>query len=316
MMPVSDTEYTAMKTAEEGKAPPGRSLVRKKTVADIAVNSFQKWISPKWVDAIIAGSFLTAAALLLHLVDLYMGKNALPLYNGGMLTSSIIFFGGPTPPPAKGFTICTVGSWLLGYGIRFLGTESVGETCLGAGLLLVFFKMAGGFFPPTLGVAVYLISDPTGQFANPVSALRWLLTPWLAGSAILYGVAHLAAMLRKQVRTSLSKAKFKATLADSSDEKLREVFNRERRSFPTASPVESSWWSLTARLCLPRASTGYDTSGDGFLQAGELKFAWQVVTGEEMTEAEAQALVESVDTDGNNEIDPDEFIALVRENMD
>ena len=73
--------------------------------------------------------------------------------------------------------------------------------------------------------------------------------------------------------------------SEASDDKIREVFNR------------------------------YDTSGDGFLQAGELKFAWQVVTGEEMSEAEAQALVESVDTDGNNEIDPDEFIALIRENM-
>ena len=51
------------------------------------------------------------------------------------------------------------------------------------------------------------------------------------------------------------------------------------------------------------------------MQAGELKYAWQIVTGEEMTDAEAQAMVESVDTDGNNEIDPDEFIALVRENM-
>jgi len=51
------------------------------------------------------------------------------------------------------------------------------------------------------------------------------------------------------------------------------------------------------------------------LQAGELKYAWQVVTGEEMSEEEAQAMVASVDTDGNNEIDPDEFIALVRENL-
>jgi Ca2+-binding EF-hand superfamily protein len=48
------------------------------------------------------------------------------------------------------------------------------------------------------------------------------------------------------------------------------------------------------------------------LQAGELKFAMQVVTGEEMTEADAQALIQEVDTDGNNEIDPDEFIQLVR----
>jgi Ca2+-binding EF-hand superfamily protein len=40
-----------------------------------------------------------------------------------------------------------------------------------------------------------------------------------------------------------------------------------------------------------------------------------VVTGIEMSEEEAQALVQSVDTDGNNEIDSDEFIQLVREEM-
>merc|ERR1712046_37454 len=128
------------------------------------------------------------------------------------------------------------------------------------------------------------MGDRTGLMSQPLVALKFLLTPWLAGSLLMYAFAHVAATVRRRVRVTLSKAKFKATLseaAEQGDDALREIFYR------------------------------YDTSGDGFLQAGELKYAWQVVTGEEMTEDEAQALVESVDTDGNNEIDPDEFIALV-----
>ena len=203
-------------------AKEGAPVTRRSVVEDLS-----KAVSPKWVDACIAGFALALSALLLHLVDQVMGSHALPLFNGGMLTTSIIFFGGPTPPPAKGFAICTIGAWALGFAVRFLMMESVSATCIGAGLLLVYFKMAGGFFPPTLGVAVFLISDQTGAMANPLQALRWLLTPWLAGSAFLYGAAHVAARIRRVVRASLSKAKFKATLGDSSDEKIREAFNRE-----------------------------------------------------------------------------------------
>ena len=93
----------------------------------------------------------------------------------------------------------------------------------------------------------------------------------------------MAAIGRRRVRVMLSKSRFQASFAKLSNDALRDVFRR------------------------------YDTSGDGFLQAGELKFAWQAVTGEEMGESDADALVKSIDTDGNGEIDVDEFIALVRD---
>lgn len=274
MEPASDTEYTAM--AGKEKAPP-------QLMKQVSQKVLGEWLSPKWVDAILAGSCLALASLFLHLIDVVMGDKKLPVFNGGMLTTAIIFFGGPTPPPPKGFAICTFGSFALGMVMRYLLFENISATCIGAGALLVYFKMAGLMFPPALGVAVALVTDPAIAVGTPLTALKWLFTPWLAGSGFLYVCSMGAASLRKSVRTTLSKAKFSASFAAASDEKIREVFNR------------------------------YDTSGDGFLQAGELKFAWQVVTGEEMSEAEAQAMVESVDTDGNNEIDPDEFIALVRE---
>ena len=51
------------------------------------------------------------------------------------------------------------------------------------------------------------------------------------------------------------------------------------------------------------------------MQAGELKYAWKVATGDEMSEVEADELLRSIDTDGNGEIDVDEFKALVRDHL-
>ena len=55
MMPVSETEYTAMAPAKEG-AP----VTRRSVVEDLS-----KAVSPKWVDACIAGFALALSALLL-----------------------------------------------------------------------------------------------------------------------------------------------------------------------------------------------------------------------------------------------------------
>ena len=93
---------------------------------------------------------------------------------------------------------------------------------------------------------------------------------------------------RRRLRTALSIARFKAelaTAADAGDDALRAAFAR------------------------------FDTSGDGFLQPGELKYAWKAATGEQMSDDDADAMVRSIDADGNGEIDVDEFIALVRDHL-
>jgi len=288
MEPASETEYKAMESQPLSGDALKPSLVRQKTSTEIAVTNVQKWLSPTIVDGCISGGFLAATGMTMHGIDL-LSKSAFPLFNGGMLTMAIIFFGGPSPPPIKNFLLCTIGSWALGFGLRFLLMESVSASCLVAGLLLVYFKWQKVFFPPTLGVAVFLISDQTiippstvGVSQNILFALRWLVTPWLAGSIIFYVVALKVAELRTFVRNKLSRAKFSATFADKTDAELIDVFKQ------------------------------YDTSGDGMLQADELTFAWQKVTGEQLTTQEAQELVQTVDTDGNNEIDQDEFIQLIR----
>ena len=101
-------------------------------------------------------------------------------------------------------------------------------------------------------------------------------------------LAHAAARGRRRLRTALSIARFKAelaTAADAGDDALRAAFVR------------------------------FDTSGDGFLQPGELKYAWKAATGEVMSDDDADAMVRSIDADGNGEIDVDEFIALVRDHL-
>lgn len=167
--------------------------------------------------------------------------------------------------------------------------ESVIVTIIVAGCLLIFFKWAKVMFPPTLGVAVFLISDQTimppvdqgaGKFA--LYALHWLCTPWLAGSIWFYLNAKLFSKLRAHVKTQLSLMKFIAAFADKTDAELIQAFK------------------------------DIDTDGGGALDNKELVQAWQKATGEELTPEQAQSMIDEVDEDKNGTLDQNEFIALIR----
>lgn len=162
--------------------------------------------------------------------------------------------------------------------------DSIYAISIVVGLLMVIFKLSGNFFVPTLAIAAVLMVDPAGAFVSPLTAVKFLATPWCLGHALMYGMAHVVSMIRQKVRVALGTAKFKSAMAAAKDDAaLKEAFYR------------------------------YDTSGDGFLEAGELKYAWQAITGEELTEADAVAMIRQIDTDGNDVIDVDEFVALIRE---
>jgi hypothetical protein len=187
------------------------------------------WLSPKTVDSVIAGVSLALGGLFLHTIDLAMGTHAIPLFAAPILPSSVIFFGGPSPPPVKGFLLCTVGAWVAGFAIKYAPFENGSELCVAAGLLLIFFKLSGNFFVPSVGLSVFLVADPTGVMAQPIPALKFLIAPWMAGHAFMYGLSHLISKLRSSVRTKLSKAKFAAKFsaeAAKGDEALKEIFYR------------------------------------------------------------------------------------------
>jgi len=162
-------------------------------------------------------------------------------------------------------------------------------TILVAGALLVFFKWAKVMFPPTLGVAVFLISDQTlmppvgegpGKFI--AYAFHWLLTPWLSGSVFFYFIALQTAKLRAHVKTKLSLMKFAAEFGDKSDAELIEAFKE------------------------------IDDDGSGKLDNKELVQAWLKATGEDITPEQSQTMIDEVDEDKNGTLDQEEFIALIR----
>jgi len=279
MEPASETDYQAMES-QATPAPPATNKY---------LTLFYKWSSVSMVDAFIAAGGLISAGIFLRVIDLLMAPHPLPLFNGAMLTMAIVFFANPAPPPYKVFLQCTIGAWALGMLLRFLSMESMIVTIVVAGLLLIFFKWAKVMFPPTLGVAVFLISDqtlmpPTGEGPTKFAmyALHWLVTPWLAGSLFFYFAAKQTSKLRAHVKTKLSLLKFAAAFADKTDAQLIDAFKE------------------------------IDADGGGALDNKELVQAWQKATGEELTPEQAQEMIDEVDEDKNGTLDQDEFIALIR----
>ena len=279
MQPASDADYHAM---ESGSKPAP-------SAAGKLVSLFVKYSSISIVDAFIAAGGLVFAGIVLRVIDLMMAPHPLPLFNGAMLTMAIVFFANPAPPPYKVFLQCTIGAWFLGMMLKFLMLESVIVTIVVAGLLLIFFKWSKVMFPPTLGVAVFLISDQTlmppvgeGPLKFALYAVHWLITPWLAGSIWFYFIAKVTSNARATVKTQLSLMKFVANFADKTDAELVQAFKE------------------------------IDADGGGALDNKELVQAWQKATGEELTPEQAQGLIDEVDEDKNGTLDSQEFIALIR----
>ena len=255
MEPASEADYQAMESQQASNNGAVQQASNNKYFT-----AFVNWSSVTMVDAFIAAGGLIFAGVVLRTIDLTMGKGALPLFNGAMLTMAIVFFANPAPPPYKVFLQCTIGAWSLGFLLKYMMLESMIVTIIVAGMLLIFFKWAKVMFPPTLGVAVFLISDQTlmppvndgaGKFA--MYALHWLVTPWLAGSIWFYLIAKLTSKLRARVKTQLSLLKFAAAFADKTDAELIQAFKGERRPqwAPTLLPSAESRVSRPPRLASP-----------------------------------------------------------------
>jgi len=69
----------------------------------------------------------------------------------------------------------------------------------------------------------------------------------------------------------------------------------------------------TAEEDLKNAFKTFDKDGDGFITAPELRLAMKQM-GEIISEQEAKEMIKNADTDGNNKIDFNEFVAMMKEN--
>ena len=94
------------------------------------------------LDCLISALALAAAALALHGID-STSKLPFKTFAPPSLSSAIIFFGGPSPPPVRGFLLCTVGAWLVGAAITtaspLFGPDNDTRAILSAATLLFYF---------------------------------------------------------------------------------------------------------------------------------------------------------------------------------
>lgn len=96
---------------------------------------------------------------------------------------------------------------------------------------------------------------------------------------MIWTAALATSEMRAQCRYALTKAGFRS-LSHLGDGELRAVFDR------------------------------YDTSGDGFLDALELRLALRAVLGTDRPLKECRKLVAAIDADGNGVVEFDEFKAV------
>ena len=243
----------------------------------------------KLLDAALAAVALASSVWLLHAIDQSGAIDRVRLFSPPMLSSAIIFFAGPRPPPIAAFAGATAGAFVVGVLLHQLGmvvgSTSAAAQGAAAGLLLFYFKVSGSFFVPTVGLAAYLAyTDGEWSFWSPFS---FLLAPWATGHLALYGMATAVAEARQHVRVSLLSGSLRAKIMNGNrfdaPQKLRDVFDR------------------------------YDTDASGFLDPTELKLAMRTVTGDDLTINDCARIVRALDCDGNGVIDFHEFGLAISE---
>jgi hypothetical protein len=244
---------------------------------------------PAAADAALASMGLFGAIACIGVLEALTG---LPLFAPPMMASGIIFFVGQSPPHPKGFFSGTLCSATLSLGALALLSPiltPVAAQGAAAGVLLAWYKSTGASFPPAAVLAGVLLTATTtslkGAGASSLKhaqvTVRYLAFPWLAGHAILYGWACAVSELRSRVRVLVTQRNLLA-LKGHSDEVLKELFIR------------------------------FDTSGDGALDADELKVALRSALGVDLSLSDCERLIGAADRDGNGVVDFEEFCAICR----
>ena len=221
----------------------------------------------KWADAALAGLGLAGSFALLDVIG---AKFGVKLVVPPMMASGIIFFSPATPPSPRGFLGDTVGCATLCAGVLGMlnGVSPVVAQGAAAASLLVWYKALGIVFPPAAVLCVLM--------AGADSPYMFVGKTWLAGHAGLYASALGVAKIRQSTRRAFGERRL-ASLGALSDSDLKKVF------------------------------TTFDTSGDGSIDATELRLAIKAAIGVELSPADCTKLVQKYDMDGTETLDFGEF---------
>ena len=189
-----------------------------------------------------------------------------------------------TPPPARGFLLCTIFAWAAALGINYVDFhddfDEPTAAALVVGVLLALFKATNNFFVPTVGLHARRRPDPRPRGHSPRSNSSRRRGSPATRSCTPSRTARRAA---GGGRARRSRTRFKAD------------------SPPPPTPATT--------CCAPhsRDSTRAATAS---CSRATTSMRWKAATGEQMSDDDADAMVRSIDADGNGEIDVDEFIAL------
>ena len=221
-------------------------------------------ILPRAVDAVLAAATVVGSIGLLHQIERLTN---LTLFDGKMLGSAVVFCTNPTPPPPRAFAVCTACAFLAGVSLHFLGGDDPHHALL-TGLHLLFSKLSGCSFSAAVGLAAYVSGEPWDGWVTP---LRYMSLRWLCGHAILYAAALVAARPRRAARVRL----------------MRREWVRHLRGLTRApsgggggggaAAAAAAGWGTTSGLRV--VFEGYDTDGDGRIDATELCVALRALTG-------------------------------------
>ena len=151
----------------------------------------------------------------------------------------------------------------------------------------MWYKATGAVFPPAAVLAGLLATASVSATCIPstlASALNFLAFPWLAGHAWLYICAHATSFVRTEARVAMTHRSL-ASLGHQSDEALREIFDK------------------------------FDTSGDGAIDADELKVALRVALGVDLSRDDCNQLVVAADTSGTGSLEFGEFVNVCRRRL-
>ena len=197
-----------------------------------------------------------------------------------MMASTIILFTAAAPPNPKGLLLGTLGCSTLSAAFNSLASAAfspaVGMGAAAAALML-WFKMTGCIFPPTAVLCMLMMGKP--------SPYSFVLRTWLPGHACLSAGAMATSVLRGLTRKALKKAEVRS-LGGLSRVQLKDIFAK------------------------------YDTSGDGTLDAHELKLALRVVTGASVPMRACVELIGKLDRNGNGVLDFSEFMSISKEKLE
>eukprot|EP00802_Teleaulax_amphioxeia_P023488 Tamp_24074.p1 GENE.Tamp_24074~~Tamp_24074.p1 ORF type:complete len:312 (-),score=66.11 Tamp_24074:69-938(-) len=256
----------------------GGSRRRKQSLGSMTLTRYPKLL-PKAMDVSLSGAGLAASISALCILQ---GMIGVKLFAAPMMASGIIFFAAQKPPPTTGFLVGTFAGTTLCEAIFMVTPEQL-HFGLAGGALLMVYRLTSSMFPPAAVLSVLIAQSMPeakgweGLVSSPVDIIKFAFFPWLSGHAFLYGSALAVSDIRSQARSWAMKSQLRGLSADFDAETLKTTFSN------------------------------FDTSGDGFLDAEELRLALRAARGEDVPLDDCKELIGAIDSDGDGVVDFSEF---------